>query len=75
MTRRTTHECANRCGAHVGLGRLMCRHCWFGVPKPLRDAVMAAWDPRGGIRQSPEYHDAVAEARRAIKPPMATDGP
>jgi hypothetical protein len=37
------------------------------VPKPLRDAVTDAWNPRSGIRQTPEYHAAVAAARQALK--------
>lgn len=67
MKARMTHECANRCGTYVGVSRLMCRRCWLMVPKPLRDAVTDAWNPRSGIRQTPEYHAAVAAARQALK--------
>jgi len=31
------------CGAEIDSSRLMCRHDWYAVPKPLRDGVWATW--------------------------------
>jgi len=69
--RRMTHRCAGRpgCQTHIGMSRLMCGSCWNAVPKPLRDEIMRTWDPRGGIRQSDEYHTAVTAARKYLAPP------
>ena len=71
MSPRTgAHRCAAPgCQTYVGRTRLMCGRHWTAVPKPLRDEIMRTWDPRGGIRQSDEYHAAVAAARTYLAPP------
>jgi len=50
------------CDEEIDVSRLMCRHDWYAVPKPLRDRVWATWrSGRGALRA--EHQEAV---RRAI---------
>ncbi len=34
---------AKGCTSPVASGKLMCRPCWLGLPKPLRDQVWYSW--------------------------------
>jgi hypothetical protein len=49
------------CGDRIDLSRLMCRHDWYLVPKPVRDWVWATWDSGYGI-VSREHRAAVDAA-------------
>jgi len=44
---------------------LMCRADWYRVPKPLRNAVWAAWRNGAGAG-SPEHTAAISAAIRAV---------
>jgi len=35
--------CHPTCQEPTKTGQLMCRSHWFGLPKPLRDAIWATW--------------------------------
>jgi hypothetical protein len=62
----TSHECpADGCKRRVGTAMLMCRTDWFRVPKPLRNAVWAAWREGAGAG-SPEHQAAISAAIRAV---------
>jgi hypothetical protein len=50
------------CGELIDSTRLMCRHDWYRLPKPLRDRVWATW--RSGTRASSVQHQQAV--RRAI---------
>ena len=53
-----SHECHNpQCRRPCAPKYLMCRACWFAVPKALRDAVWAAYQP--------------GQERRAVRPTRA----
>lgn len=61
-----SHECpALECKRRVGDDMLMCRADWYRVPKPLRDAVWAAWRNGAGAG-SPEHTAAITAAIRAV---------
>ena len=65
------HECpANGCPQHVRIGMLMCRPHWYMVPRPLRDAVWAAWDDGYGA-ETPEHRQAIHAAIRAVNDKLA----
>ena len=56
-----SHECpAVRCPARVSLGMLMCRPHWRMVPRPLQNAVYAAWD--NGLGAGTPAHEAAMDA-------------
>lgn len=70
-----THRCVRPgCERYVGKTRLMCYPDWSAIPQAIRDEILRTWDPRGGIRQSPEYFAAVNAALAALGPQQpATD--
>jgi hypothetical protein len=49
------------CGHPIDLSRLMCRHDWYLVPKPVRDRVWATWCSGYGVLTR-EHRAAVKEA-------------
>jgi hypothetical protein len=49
---------------------LMCRPHWYMVPRPLRDAVWAAWDDGYGA-ETPEHRQAIHAAIRAVNDKLA----
>lgn len=66
MTGYSEHECPrNGCSRQVPAHMLMCRADWYSVPKPLRDAVWAAWRNGAGAG-SPEHAAAIDAAIRAV---------
>lgn len=54
------HKCPG-CAAEVRHDRLACPGCWRTIPKPLRDAVWAAWD-RGMGAGSAAHRAAITTA-------------
>jgi hypothetical protein len=46
------------CSEQIDQSRLMCRHHWYRVPKPLRDQVWATWRSGRGTL-SAEHQSAV----------------
>jgi hypothetical protein len=59
------HRCpVGDCRVTVGPDRLMCRPHWYSVPRPVRDAVWAAWRTGAGAG-TPEHAAAIAAAIRA----------
>ena len=62
----TGHECPrDGCTRQVPPHMLMCRADWYRVPKPLRDAVWAAWRNGAGAG-SPEHTAAITAAIEAV---------
>jgi hypothetical protein len=60
------HECPrDGCTRQVPEHMLMCRNDWYQVPRPLRDAVWAAWRNGAGAG-SPEHRAAIAAAIEAV---------
>jgi hypothetical protein len=69
QTRPTAHVCpVGGCRESVRADRLMCRPHWYLVPRPLRDAVWAAWRSGGGAG-SPAHAAAVRAAIAAVDTP------
>ncbi len=64
------HPCPGPgCGAQVARDQLACKHHWYMIPKPLRDAVWSAWQHGKGAG-SPAHLSAVATAINwLVKPP------
>ena len=60
------HTChARGCEQPVPRRMFMCRPHWFALPKPMRDAVNAAYTPgqeRDLSRVTPEYLDVAMNA-------------
>lgn len=70
MYGKNAHVChATRCTVQVPPKMLMCRRHWYMVPKPLRDAVWAAYVPGQEIRKDPtdEYMAAQQQAVLAVE--------
>lgn len=66
----TAHVChATGCNVKVPPRMLMCRKHWYMVPKPLRDAVWAAYVPGQEVRKDPtdEYMDVQRAAVQAVE--------
>jgi hypothetical protein len=60
------HECpADGCTASVDISMLMCSRHWYMVPKPLRNAVWAAWK-RGAGAGTPAHTAAIRAAIDAV---------
>lgn len=59
---------ARRCERSRAAGHLMCRDHWFAVPKEIRDQVLATYRRNAGLRQSPEYFDAITAAIASLEP-------
>lgn len=62
-----THTChAVGCTAPVPPKMFMCRQHWYALPKPLRDAVWAAYRPGQERDKRPSLHylEVTDEARR-----------
>ena len=69
MGRAEAHTChAAACEAHVPPRMHMCKRHWFMVPKPLRDALWAAYRPGQERRMdpTPEYLLAAARCVHAV---------
>jgi hypothetical protein len=49
------------CGESIDPSRLMCRHDWYLVPKPMRDQVWCTWRSGQGAF-SREHQEAVRKA-------------
>ncbi len=61
-----SHECpAEGCTRAVSVSMLMCRPHWYMVPKPLRNAVLAAWADGGG-QGSTAHRAAILLAIEAV---------
>jgi hypothetical protein len=54
------------CGDEIDPSRLMCRHHWYEVPRPLRNQVWATWRSGQGAL-SREHTDAVRTAIAACQ--------
>lgn len=66
-----THLCPVKgCGKRVPLDQLMDKTHWYMVPKPLRNAVWAAWQDGEGAG-SPQHDAAVDAAVRAVERKLA----
>jgi hypothetical protein len=66
-----SHECpAMGCTRAVSLSMLMCRPHWYMVPKPLRDAVWAAWADGQGAG-TPAHRAAILAAIGAVDRKLA----
>jgi len=61
-------DCPGPCHNLRSRGKLMCRRCWSNVPRDLQRAVYAAYSPRAGIRQSPEWAAAAQAAIASVRP-------
>jgi hypothetical protein len=62
----TAHNCpVNGCPQHVSSRMLMCRYHWYAVPRPLRNAVWAAWRGGEGVG-TPEHTVAIRAAIDAV---------
>lgn len=65
-----THGCyAPGCERSVPARMLMCRGHWFSLPKPLRDAIRAAYRPgqERDHKSSADYLAAVKDARDYLR--------
>jgi len=54
------------CDEEIDPSRLMCRHHWYAVPRPLRNQVWATWRSGQGAL-SREHADAVRTAMAACQ--------
>jgi hypothetical protein len=54
------------CGRGIRPGMLMCRACWFRVPKAIRDRVWRAY--RAMDSEPGEYLAAILAARNSLPP-------
>jgi hypothetical protein len=62
----TAHLCpVGGCRAKVRRDRLMCAPHWYQVPRPLRDAVWAAWQSGAGAG-TPAHTAAITAAIAAV---------
>ena len=67
QTRAARHTChAIDCDVRVPPRMFMCKKHWFTLPKELRDAVWAAYEPGQEVRMDPtgEYLNVAARAVR-----------
>lgn len=62
---------ANGCANPRRRNQLMCRSCWLSVPMDLRRAVLDAYDPAAGIRQSAEWTAAAELAIDSLRKAQA----
>ena len=66
-----SHECHNpACRQPCAPKYLMCRKCWFKVPKVLRDAVWAAYRPgqeQRKVRPTRAWFEAARAAIRSVQ--------
>lgn len=61
-----THECPrNGCTRRIAAHLLMCRQDWYRIPRPLRRAVLNAWDEGRG-EGSPAHRAAITAAISAV---------
>ena len=63
----TVHHCHRpRCETPVPPAQFACRPHWFELPRALRDAIWAAYEPGQEITKdpSPEYVEAAVAADR-----------
>jgi hypothetical protein len=61
-----SHQCpADGCTRRVPAHQLMCRTDWYRVPKPLRNAVYAAWRSGAGAG-TPAHTAAILAAVKAV---------
>ena len=61
-----THECpALDCTEQVDPDMLMCPRHWYQVPRPLRRAVLIAWN-RGAGAGTPAHRAAMRAATAAV---------
>ena len=66
-----SHDCpAQGCTRGVSPSMLLCRPHWYMVPKPLRDAVWAAWADGTGAG-SPAHRAAISAAIDAVNRKLA----
>jgi hypothetical protein len=66
-----SHECPVKgCPQRVSPSMLMCRQHWYMVPKPLREAVYAAWQDGAGAG-SPAHRAAMKAATDAVDRKLA----
>jgi len=64
----TMHDCAAPdCQEIVDHSKLMCSHCWFQVPLPLRTAVWRTWNHGKGAG-TPAHMRAMISAIAAVTP-------
>ena len=66
-----SHQCpADGCAQAVTPSVLMCRPHWYLVPKPLRNAVWAAWAEGAGAGTLAHY-EAIRAATAAVNRKLA----
>ena len=60
------HECPrNGCKVRVPYDQLACKRDWYGLPKPVRDAVYRTYRRGLGVG-TPEHNAAINAAIRAM---------
>ena len=73
-----THPCpVGRCERLVPPDKLMCPGHWWMVPKPVRDAVWAAWQGGGGagtLAHCAAIEAAIRSANRRLEAAAGTRG-
>ena len=70
MSRPRPHTChVPTCDVPVPRQMLMCKRCWYQVPKALRDRVWATYQngqEAGLVTPSEAWHEAANEAIEAV---------